>query len=736
MKSVAKSHEKFMAKSPANPFALLCSLVFLLSACNAEAPGQNAPEAKSEDPAKVSAEVSSDMEAPPPLPASASAAARVETEPTLVDGANDPAIWINAQAPQDSVILGSSAEGGIELYALDGRRLGIVPDRPVTLIDVAYAFPLAGKSISLIVAFDSATSQLVAYQMADDRSSLLEIMSAPLETEAEIEGLCLYHSPLSGKFYAFAVSAGAIQQWELYGHEGAVAGRKTRVIPVGLGAGHCAVQNNQSALFYSQETVGVWKINAEPESDAEPQPIDMTEPFGGFVGDIKGLSVMEFADGAGYLLAADADVGLLRAYDLQTFEPAGNFSITAGSGVDNNVDGAEDSEGLTTTSASLTANFPGGLLVISDGDNSDEAGSANTNYKLVAWQDVATATGLTSGAPLDPTKPVTSSAITVSPSVETEPVDSYGDAADDPAIWIHPTQPELSLIIGTQKQRGLNVYGLEGQLLQSLPDGRLNNVDVRYGFPLGGQEVDIVAASNRSTHSISIYRVDVGSRTLVNIADGVIPTGLTDPYGLCLYMSPVSGNYFVFINSTDGVMRQWLLKDNGQGRISAEQVREFILDSQPEGCVADDETGDLFVGEEDVGIWKMKAEPEGEGSGHLIDTVENGNLTDDVEGLAIYYGADGAGYLLASSQGSDNFALYERAADNRFIGIFHVVADGESGVDGASETDGIEVTSANLGPAFPHGVFVAQDGRNITPDERQNFKLVPWERIAQAFGLP
>ena len=69
------------------------------------------------------------------------------------------------------------------------------------------------------------------------------------------------------------------------------------------------------------------------------------------------------------------------------------------------------------------------------------------------------------------------------------------------------------------------------------------------------------------------------------------------------------------------------------------------------------------------------------------------------------------------------------------MGNFHVVTNELLGIDGSSETEGIDVTSANLGDAFPNGLFVAQDGRNISPDERQNFKLVPWERIAEAMGL-
>ncbi|MEV7443306.1 phytase [Streptomyces sp. NPDC091204] len=47
-----------------------------------------------------------------------------------------------------------------------------------------------------------------------------------------------------------------------------------------------------------------------------------------------------------------------------------------------------------------------------------------------------------------------------------------------------------------------------------------------------------------------------------------------------------------------------------------------------------------------------------------------------------------------------------------------------------------DATSANLGPAFPQGVFVCQDGSNGAPGTsgNQNFKFVPLQRITARFG--
>jgi hypothetical protein len=61
---------------------------------------------------------------------------------------------------------------------------------------------------------------------------------------------------------------------------------------------------------------------------------------------------------------------------------------------------------------------------------------------------------------------------------------------------------------------------------------------------------------------------------------------------------------------------------------------------------------------------------------------------------------------------------------------FRITENAVLGIDGVSNTDGVGVTSASLGSAFPKGVFVAQDGSNS--GENQNFKLIPWEHIAAA----
>jgi len=313
-------------------------------------------------------------------------------------------------------------------------------------------------------------------------------------------------------------------------------------------------------------------------------------------------------------------------------------------------------------------------------------------------------------------------------AVETQPVVSTGDAADDPAIWVNPVDPSLSTIIGTNKQAGLAVYDLSGKELQFVNAGQINNVDIRQGFKLGGEKVALVAGGNRGNNTIVTYKVNPKTRMLEDVAAQPIKTLAV--YGACLYHSPKTDKTYFFATSKTGDVEQLELFDNGSGKVEARKVRTFKVGGVIEGCVADDELGNFYVAEEAVGLWKYNAEPEGGTSRTQVDKV-GGNLAADVEGVTIAYGPNGTGHLIVSSQGNHTFVVYKREGDNEYVKTFRV-APGEN-VDGVEETDGIDVFTGSLGPQFPHGIFVAQDGYNDKGN--QNFKLVPLERLLPAAAV-
>jgi 3-phytase len=324
--------------------------------------------------------------------------------------------------------------------------------------------------------------------------------------------------------------------------------------------------------------------------------------------------------------------------------------------------------------------------------------------------------------------------------VETYPVDALSemDAADDPAIWIHPSDPSKSLILGTNKKGGISVYNLHGEEIHYYRVGNANNVDVRYGFQFGnGTKGDIIACSERIDDKIMVFRINQEDGSLTEISGSRLTSSVNEAYGFCLYKKPDSYLFYAFVNDTTGIIEQWELVPYGDEEISGQIIRTMSVASQTEGMVADDELGYLYVGEEDRGIWKFMVDPDASHIPVFISESDTSNvsISFDIEGLAIYYASEQKGYLIASSQGNSSFAIFERLGDNKYIGSF--VIKGER-IDGTEETDGIDVTNLNLGGLFSKGLFVAQDDSNLSGDSilSQNFKLVRWEKIASLFDPP
>ncbi|MDQ1919567.1 phytase [Massilia pseudoviolaceinigra] len=334
---------------------------------------------------------------------------------------------------------------------------------------------------------------------------------------------------------------------------------------------------------------------------------------------------------------------------------------------------------------------------------------------------------LKAGARL-PAGPAASPAVVVEPRAQTMPVARLGDVADDPAIWVHPQDATRSRVLGTNKKQGLMVYDLQGKQQQFLDVGRLNNVDLRQGVNMDGKAVDLAVASQRDDNSVVLFGFDADGKVaeLTRFA-----AGFPEVYGICLFQ-PRSGGLDVIVNDKGGAFRQFRIASNGDGW-SGKLAREFRVDSQPEGCVADDRNERLFIGEEKRGVWTLAARADQPVARKMVLAVGR-DLHADVEGMAIYEGAKGA-YLIVSSQGDSSYVVLDAAAPYKVRGRFKVGFNLAEGIDGTSDTDGLDVTSKNLGGPYAQGMLVIQDGYKRMPDGPQNFKYVSWEDVARALNL-
>ncbi|RPK60855.1 3-phytase precursor [Streptomyces sp. ADI96-02] len=352
----------------------------------------------------------------------------------------------------------------------------------------------------------------------------------------------------------------------------------------------------------------------------------------------------------------------------------------------------------------------------------------------------------------------------VTPRAQTAPLyddEQGGNAdADDPAIWRNAAHPGRSLVIATAKEGGLRVYDLGARLVQSLPapaapgpdhaPGRYNNVDLVRGVRLSSGRADLAVVTDRGHDRLRVHRIDPSrpGAPLTDVTDPAAPrvfsTGQDEvdeqatAYGLATWTDRASGRSYALASRRSRTSLALLeLLPTAAGTVTYRKVRTLDLPSafrlpdgsswtpcgepgelpQVEGMVVDPADGTLYAGQEDVGIWRMRADLTGKPA--LVDKVREygvpgtydeeseecapgadpgfggARVAADVEGLALLTERNGDGYLLASSQGDDTFAAYDRApaARNAYRGGFRV-GSAPGGPDGVEECDGAAVLDA------------------------------------------
>lgn len=260
--------------------------------------------------------------------------------------------------------------------------------------------------------------------------------------------------------------------------------------------------------------------------------------------------------------------------------------------------------------------------------------------------------------------------VSVSPVYETRVLldeDEYGNAdADDPAIWVNEDDPEDSLVVCSLKDFGLDVYTLEGELVQHIdaypapgPDdepGAINNVDIIYDVEVGDDDYDaLIVGSDGGRDKLVFYTLDgdedepltdvtacnqpwVFSTSQEEVNDGAIA------YGLAAYKlgddDDDPGIAFVTRNDRTDVAKVLFWEKRGKIRYRVLEIislpNEFTMPdgtiwtpgqdepetqtAQCEGTVVDVEHGVVYIAQEQVGIWKADL-CNTAGTLELVDTV-------------------------------------------------------------------------------------------------------------------
>jgi len=314
-----------------------------------------------------------------------------ETQPSghHGDSVDDPAIWVDKTHPAQSLVIGNDKQGALLTYGLDGSLVQRItaPDDFWGNVDVRQDVPLPSGPTDVVAVANSA---LRLYTVDPETRHLIPITEGgeSLNTEGG-EGLCLYDSP-DGDLSVFMISiSGATRQFAIHDDgSGLLTIEKVREFEVGSEAEGCVVDDENRALYVSEEDVGLWKYDADPSGGDTRERVEGLVPEGHLIPDVEGVTLVDDGDGRGLIIAsAQAPTGessYFSVFDRGTGAYRSSFRIADGK----HADGCSHTDGVAATSSPLGPGFPQGLFVCQDDKNTAPGQAGNQDFKLTRLEKV------------------------------------------------------------------------------------------------------------------------------------------------------------------------------------------------------------------------------------------------------------------------------------------------------------------------------------------------------------
>ncbi|WP_232734739.1 phytase [Polaribacter sp. ALD11] len=283
---------------------------------------------------------------------------------------------------------------------------------------------------------------------------------------------------------------------------------------------------------------------------------------------------------------------------------------------------------------------------------------------------------------------------------------------DDPAIWVHPTDPSKSIVFGTDKKTNgaIYAYNLEGEIIEEKTIRNIkrpNNVDVAYGFHINDStKVDLLVFTERETQQIRIFSIpemkalDEGGFIVFEDEEN-IENRL--PMGIATYKSPIDSSFYAIVGRKSGPTKGYLyqyklsLEDAQIKTTLVRKFGEFSGKKEIEAIAIDAEMGFVYYSDEGHCIRKYYAEPSK--GNQEIACFGGAYFERDIEGIAIAKQENETGYIIVSDQQKGQFNLFDRKT-NEFVKAVNLTT---------LETDGCDVVTTPLNKTFKSGLFVAMN---------------------------
>ena len=270
---------------------------------------------------------------------------------------------------------------------------------------------------------------------------------------------------------------------------------------------------------------------------------------------------------------------------------------------------------------------------------------------------------------------------------------------DDHCVWVDVERPRESRIICSDKSANkIFVYDMEGHVVQALDVPHPGNIDIRCKVLFSsGAVYDIVVVNRREPDPALLgFLVNKEQGTLQPL-EGEIATG--ENYGGCLFHDVKGRALYAITTSKSGTIEQYRIEVERNESFKGTKSRTWKIE-YCEGAVADDDSGKLYIAEENGSIWKLDASPNGSLPGDKLCRVGELGLQGNLEGLALLHSpVTNKKLLLVSDQGRSRYVLLSTEFPAQKVLEF--------ALERGEHTDGIEICQQPLGAQFPSGLMVS-----------------------------
>ncbi|TYP99811.1 3-phytase [Tenacibaculum adriaticum] len=296
-----------------------------------------------------------------------------EIKPTVITeklphDSDDPAIWINKQDPEKSIVFGTDKDevnGGVYAFDLDGK---LIKEKSITNInypnnvDVEYDFKINDSTKTDILVFSEREKHQLRLFSVPDLKPLDNGGFKVFEDETDVEmkrpmGISLYKNPKNGNISVIVSRKNGPTENYLHQYEfisDSLGIKANLVRKFGKFSGNkeieaIAVDDTLGYVYYSDEGVGIRKYYANPEQGNEEIKL-----FGGehFKDDIEGIAIATYEGDKGYIIVSDQ-----QDHTFNFFKRSDNMFVKK-----LNL-GTLETDGCDVTTTALGTKYPNGLFV-------------------------------------------------------------------------------------------------------------------------------------------------------------------------------------------------------------------------------------------------------------------------------------------------------------------------------------------------------------------------------------